>query len=492
MKFRQDKAAELKPVAVDKAFTHPPETLALLAWQIDGAGQGLSFNAAFRDFCGEDNCALLGTGWRQALHRTADAAWPQAWRTNTAADVPLRRADGTYRWMRVTTLALDGVNATLCALDVTDLVEAQEQATRELCLQRQIFDQIPAFIVVKDAENNLLRTNRCADTYFGRSETSLEGRNTYDLFPAEIARTWHDQDRTVIDSGEPLLHVIEELELHGHNRWHRMDKVPFKYNDDGPTLVLVLGVEISDVKMLELRLREQIEDSEALVRVLRQREYEQNLILDNVPIAILYKDTDNRILRANRFGADLIGTTRAEIEGRHMSMAVPNEAAALYLHDLDVQRSRQPQNNVVEAITTRRGEQRWLRLHLLPCFDATGALTRIMVVGEDITVARRFEAQLQERAIEAESLLAEIERRSCEQQLIFDHIPARIIYKVTNNHVIRAKRLAAELIGLTLDQFEGHHLRDIFGDRADKYHADDLEVIRTRQPLRNIVERLEG
>ena len=62
MKFRQDKAAELKPVAVDKAFTHPPESLPLLAWQIDGAGQGLSFNAAFRDFCGEDYCALLGTG----------------------------------------------------------------------------------------------------------------------------------------------------------------------------------------------------------------------------------------------------------------------------------------------------------------------------------------------------------------------------------------------------------------------------------------------
>ena len=492
MKFRQDNAAVLKRVAADKALTHPLESFALLAWQIDVAGQGLSFNAAYRDFCGEDNRALLGVGWRQGLHPTAADAWPHVWQTNTAADVRLRRADGTYRWMRVTTLALDGANATLCALDVTDLVEAQEQATRELCLQRQIFDQIPAFVVVKDADNNLLRTNRCADAYFGGSDTSLEGRNTYDLFPAEIARTWQDQDRAVIDSGEPLLHVIEELELHGHNRWHRMDKVPFEYNDDGPTLVLVLGVEITDVKMLELRLREQIEDSEALVRVLRQREYEQNLILDNIPVVILYKDTDNRILRANRFATDLIGTTQADIEGRHMSMAVPNEAAALYLHDLDVQRSRQPQNNIVEAITTRRGEQRWLRLHHLPCFDATGALTRIMVVGEDITVARNFETQLQERAVQAESLLAEIKRRTHEQQLIFDHIPARIVYKDTNNRVIRANRFAAELIGLTLDQFEGHHLRDVFGELAEKYYTDDLEVIRTRQPLTNIIERLQG
>lgn len=246
---------------------------------------------------------------------------------------------------------------------------------------------------------------------------------------------------------------------------------------------------VKDDKTFELRLREQIEDSEALVRVLRQREYEQNLILDNIPIAILYKDTDNRILRVNRFAADLIGTTAADIEGRHASMALPGEAAALYLHDLDVLRSRQAQFNVVEPITTRRGEQRWLRLHLLPCFDATGALTRVMVVGEDITQARHLEAQLRERAVQAEALVEQLEKRNYEQQVIFDHIPARIIYKDTNNHVIRASRFAAELIGLPLDQFEGRDLHEVYGARAERYYADDLEVIRTRAPLSNLLER---
>jgi PAS domain S-box-containing protein len=459
------------------------EMLAMPAWQLSADGAGACFNTAFRSFTGADHRSLFGQGWRTALHPDDAANWLQrlqeASQRGGGIDLRLRNAAGDYRCLRLSTLGLDARLLTVCGVDVTDLVEAHAHATQELTLQRQIFDQIPAFIVVKDADNNVLRSNRRADTYFGGSEKSMEGHNTYDLFPDAVARAWHIQDRAVIESGVPLLGLVEELNVHGHSRWHRMDKVPFKRSRDGATLSLVLGVEISDTKMLELRLREQIEDSEALVRVLRQREYEQNLILDN------------RILRANRYAADFIGTAVTEIEGRHASMSLPNEAAALYLHDLDVLRSRQPKTNVVESITTRRGERRWLRLHHLPCFDATGALTRIMVVGDDITVARRLESQLHERVTQAEALVSELEQRNAEQQLIFDRIPARIVYKDTHNRVLRASRFAAEMIGLRLDQYEGHDLRDIYGERAAHYYADDLEVIRTGRPLSNLIERLD-
>ena len=254
---------------------------------------------------------------------------------------------------------------------------------------------------------------------------------------------------------------------------------------------LVPGVESNDTRMLETRLRDQIEDSEALVRVLRQREYEQNLILDNIPVLILYKDTDNRILRGNRYAAELLGTTHADLEGRYLSTVLPHEAAALYLHDLDVLRSRQPHTNITESVTTQRGEQRWLRLHHLPCFDATGALTRIMVVGEDITATRHFESELETRVSQAETLVAELERRNVEQQLLFDRIPARIVYKDTKNRVLRASRYSAEMLGLTLDQYEGHELSEVYGsERAAKFYADDLEVIRTGRPLSNLIESL--
>lgn len=473
----------------------PLDALPIAAWRVSADGRGSDFNTAFLDFTGREPEALADRGWHDVLHidERSDclARLDSAARAGHSLDLRLRNAAGELRWLRISARTSPSQLLTLCAHDVTDLVAAHDQTSQELALQRQIFDQIPAFIVVKDADNNVLRCNRRANIYFQGSETSMEGHNTYALFPQEVAQAWHQQDRAVIESGEPLLGLVEELEVQGHSRWHRMDKVPFTRSGDGKTLSLVLGVEISDTKMLESRLREQIEDSEALVRVLRQREYEQNLILDNIPVLILYKDTDNRILRCNRYAAELLGTTQSEIEGRHTSMTLPGEANALYQHDLNVLRSRQAQTNIIEPVTTARGEQRWLRLHHLPCFDATGALTRIMVVGEDITQARRFEAELRERVTQAEQLVAELNKRSYEQQVILDHLPARIVYKDTNNRVIRASRFAAEMLGLRLEDYEGRDLTEIYGERALKYYADDLEVIRTRRPLLNLFEELQ-
>lgn len=480
------------PASRLRAAPSPLDALPIPAWQVHADGRGIEFNLALALFTGREASHLVNEGWQELLHPAEREQWlprvREACHTGAAVDLRMRHADGEFHWLRVNVGNADHACLSLCATDVTDLVEAEQQAGQDLALQRQIFDQIPAFILVKDADNKVLRCNRRANTYFRDSESSMEGHSTYALFPTEVAQAWHQQDCEVIANGKPLLGLVEELTVQGRSRWHRMDKVPFTRTSDGAALCLVMGVEISDTKMLEARLREQLEDGDALVRVLRQREYEQNLILDNIPVVILYKDTDNRILRCNRYAAELLGSSQADIEGRHVSMTLPVEAAALYLHDLDVLRSHQAVTDVVEAVTTRRGEQRWLRLHHLPCFDATGALTRIMVVGEDITQARDLEAEQQRRVQQAEALVAELEKRNTEQRLIFDHIPARIIYKDTHNRVLRASRYAAEMLGLTLEEFEGKDLKDIYGERAAQFHADDLKVMQTREPLYNLLE----
>jgi PAS domain S-box-containing protein len=251
----------LKAMAQHPPLDHPCESVTLLSWQVDAAHNGLSFSAAYQRYSGSDDGALRGAGWREGLHSADADAWPQAWSMDTSVDIRLRRADGVYRWMRVGPVALEGTLASLCGIDVTDLIDAYDEATQELAQQHEIFNQIPAFVVVKDANNKILRSNRSADRYFLGSDASMEGRHSCDMFPEDIARTWQKQDRAVIDSGEPLLGLVEEFELHGRRRWHRMNKVPFKYSGDGSMRVLVLGTDISDEKMLELRLREQIEDS---------------------------------------------------------------------------------------------------------------------------------------------------------------------------------------------------------------------------------------
>lgn len=470
------------------------ESVPLPAWQFDLSGHALQVNAAFLAWCGRTETEMLGLGWQTLVHSEDLVALRAAWAAAppvATRDARLRRADGAWRWLRLA-LAQDAGVVTACAQDVTDLVESRDAARQAADLRREILDQLPAFVVVKDAENNVLDANRTANLYFTCQAASMRGHNCYELFPPDIAERWHAQDLRVLEAGEALSGLVEQMSSSGPPRWHRMDKVPFTPAGTNGPLCLVMGVEISAEKALELRLREQVEDCEALLRVLRQREYEQSLILDNIPVMILYKDTDNRVLRANRHAADVLGVPTGDIEGRHLGLTLPEDAAALYLHDLEVLRSRQPLSNIEATVSTRRGERRTLRLHHLPCCDATGALTRLMVVGEDITLTRHYEQELERRALQAEALAAQIERGRHELQLILDHLPARIVYKDTRNRVLRMNSFGAALLGHEPEDLQGRHLAEVYGaEAAERYYADDLEVLRTRKPLSNLIEHFD-
>jgi PAS domain S-box-containing protein len=77
-----------------------------------------------------------------------------------------------------------------------------------------------------------------------------------------------------------------------------------------------------------------------------------------------------------------------------------------------------------------------------------------------------------------------------EMEVLLDSVPAFIWYKDCENRILRANRLAAESMGLSVDQVEGRSTYDLYPDEAAKYHHDDLEVIRSGEPKLGIVEFL--
>src|SRR5262245_17818386 len=79
---------------------------------------------------------------------------------------------------------------------------------------------------------------------------------------------------------------------------------------------------------------------------------------------------------------------------------------------------------------------------------------------------------------------------SGEMKVLLDSVPAFIWYKDCENRILRANRLAAESMGLSIDQLEGRSTYDLYPDEAAQYHHDDLEVIRSGKPKLGIVEML--
>ncbi|MBA2270706.1 MAG: PAS domain S-box protein, partial [Chthoniobacterales bacterium] len=96
----------------------------------------------------------------------------------------------------------------------------------------------------------------------------------------------------------------------------------------------------------------------------------------------------------------------------------------------------------------------------------------------DITATKQIEVALQ--------------RQQTELRVLFDLMPAKIWFKDTRNGIIRVNQRVAEAVGKSVEEIEGRPSHEIYPDDADKYYADDHEVIRSRASKLGIVESFPG
>ncbi len=85
----------------------------------------------------------------------------------------------------------------------------------------------------------------------------------------------------------------------------------------------------------------------------------------------------------------------------------------------------------------------------------------------------------------------ELHRHREELQIIMDSVPAMIFYKDKENRFIQTNKALAEAMGLSKEELNGKSIFDLYPEQAKDYWKDDLEVISTGIPKRNIVEPFE-
>lgn len=101
-----------------------------------------------------------------------------------------------------------------------------------------------------------------------------------------------------------------------------------------------------------------------------------------------------------------------------------------------------------------------------------------IIVFRDITERKTIEFLLQKKAEE--------------NQVLIDSVPALVFYKDKENRFLRVNKYLENVTGMPKERLEGASLFDLYSkERAEAYWRDDLEVIRSGKPKRNIIEPLE-
>ncbi|MEM9404009.1 MAG: PAS domain-containing protein [Pseudomonadota bacterium] len=135
---------------------------------------------------------------------------------------------------------------------------AQALAERERELDA-IFNAVPVRIWFKDDKNRILRLNAKAADSMGVTIEAAEGADTYALFP-DMAEKYHRDDLSVIESGVPLLNVVEEYTpVAGKRGWVRTDKIPFSTPESGERRVVVAATDITELMDVQTALERQTE-----------------------------------------------------------------------------------------------------------------------------------------------------------------------------------------------------------------------------------------
>jgi PAS domain S-box-containing protein len=155
-------------------------------------------------------------------------------------------------------ILFEGQKARIAVIsDITERKQVEEALRYERLLLRAIIDNVPDAIYTKDTECRKTLAN-LADVRNMQaiSEAVVLGKDDFAFHPKELAEGFFADDRSVIQTGQPLLNREEfVLDEKGKKRWLLTSKLPLR-DEKGQLIGLVgIGRDITESKNAENEIR---------------------------------------------------------------------------------------------------------------------------------------------------------------------------------------------------------------------------------------------
>ncbi|MEO7620431.1 MAG: PAS domain S-box protein [Chitinophagaceae bacterium] len=151
--------------------------------------------------------------------------------------------------------------------------------------------------------------------------------------------------------------------------------------------------DITETRQSELVLKELNEN-------LEKEKYYLDILMNNMPDAIYFKDQDSKFLRVSKFMANKFGTTVTDIVGKsdfdfhdisHATLALKDEG--------EIQKTRIPKIDYVEQIK-KNGTERWLSSTKMPLINSREEVVGTFGMSRDITRLKKLEKEQHQAALD--------------------------------------------------------------------------------------------
>jgi PAS domain S-box-containing protein len=366
----------------------------------------------------------------------------------------------------------------------------QEKGSREgdLSVLLAIAEDTSDAIFAKDLDGRYILANTACANFLGKSKAEVLGCRDADLYPAETARQFVENDRAVIDAGATM--TFEGVaEGPGGEQPYRVTKGVVR--DERGLIVGVFGIshDMTERRRAERERLERVRaeaaqaQAEAATRAkdtllaeLRESEERYRSLLENANDIIYSHDLEGNYLAINRAGELITGYTREQILG---GLNIAQVVAPEHLErarEMMAQKLADPSPTVYEVdIIARDGRRRTLEVSTRISYR-DGKPVAVEGIARDVTERKRMEGELRASEATARIRLAELEAT-------YDDAPVGLCVLDRGLRFARINERLAEINGVPAAEHIGRTVREVVPDLADSVEPVFRRIIETGEPV---------
>ncbi len=124
----------------------------------------------------------------------------------------------------------------------------------QLSFQDALFDTLPIPIFARDRDGGFVTCNKAYERYFGANRSSLVGKSVFDVFPADLAKSYQAADQQVLAGEGNKTYEIGVVAADGSKRQVIIDKACYLGADGSAAGIVGTVVDITDREIMEREL----------------------------------------------------------------------------------------------------------------------------------------------------------------------------------------------------------------------------------------------